>query len=116
MSKFKANAKTEWNGPAVIKDFDKMNFKSLTESAIIVESDAKALAPVDKGFLRNSISRAVTKISAVVGASAFYAIFVELGTRFQSAQAFLFPALTGNIRKIIGIFKKNGQNIKWVVK
>ena len=113
---FKPKTKTEWNGPAVIKDFDKMNFKSLTESAIIVESQAKALTPIDTGNLRGSITRDVKKDSAVVGTNVVYAIFVELGTRFQSAQAFLFPALTGNIRKIIAIFKKNGQNIKWVVK
>lgn len=110
---FKPKTKTEWNGPAVMRDFDKANFKSLTESAIVVESDAKARAPVDTGFLRGSIGRAVTKISAIVGASAFYAIFVELG---ENAQAFLLPALTGNIRRIMEIFRRNGINIKWVQK
>ena len=113
---FKPNAKTEWNGPLAIKDFDKAMFKSLTESAIIVESQAKALTPVDTGNLRGSITRDVKKDSAVVGTNVLYAIYVELGTRFQRAQAFLFPALTGNIRKIIAIFAKNNIKVKWVVK
>jgi len=112
----KTKVETEWNGNKVIKDFDNMNFKALTESAILVESQAKALTPVDTGNLRSSITRNVTAKNAVVGTNVFYAIYVELGTRFQKAQAFLFPALTGNLRKIIAIFKKNGQNIKWVVK
>ena len=112
----KPSTKTEWNGDKVMRDFDKMNFKSLTESAVLVESQAKALTPVDTGNLRGSITRDVKQDSAVVGTNVFYAIYVELGTRFQSAQAFLFPALTGSIRKIIAIFKKNGQSVKWVVK
>ena len=112
----KTTVTTEWNGDAVIRDFDKVMFLSLKESAEIVEGQAKALSPVDKGLLKASITSLVTPKTAVIGTNVFYAIFVELGTRFQSAQAFLFPALTGNIRKIIAVFKKNGLNFKWVQK
>ncbi len=143
---FKANAKTEWNGPAVIQDFDRAQFKSLFESADIVLSQAKALAPSDIAELRGSLNKQVTKNNAVVGTNVEYAPFVEFGTRPHAApisalkgwadrhgipvgavwmsikkkgtkaQPFLLPSLTANIRKIIAIFAKNNIKIKWIFK
>ena len=146
MSKFKTEAKTEWNGPAVIRDFDKANQKALLKSAIIVHAQAVALAPVNKtvglgGQLKASITRALTKDNAVVGTNVEYAPYVEFGTRPHTitakgagltdgtnwfgktvnhpgtkAQPFLLPALTGNIKRIIAIFKEEGIKLKWVDK
>ena len=146
MSKFKADVKTEWNGPVVIKDFDKAMFRSLHESADIVLSQAKALSPSDMAELRGSLNKQVTAKNAVVGTNAEYAPYVEFGTRphaapisalqgwadrhgipvgavWQSikrkgtkAQPYLLPSLTANIRKIIAVFKKNNIKVKWVFK
>lgn len=143
---FKPETKAEWNGPAVIKDFDKAQFKSLFKSAVIVEGQAVALAPVNKtvglgGQLKNSITKQVAKDNAVVGTNVLYAPFVEFGTRPHTitahgkglsdgtnffgktvnhpgtkAQPFLLPSLIRNIKKIIRIFKDEGINLKWVHK
>jgi HK97 gp10 family phage protein len=62
----------------------------------IVE-DAKDLAPVDTGHLRESIGHTVTgegfESTLTVEASADYAGYVELGTRYMAPQPFLRPAL-----------------------
>ena len=142
------DAKTElqWNGKEVKQDFDKMVYKSLYESAVIVEGQAKASAPSDMSQLRDSIGKEVTAKSAVIGTNVEHAPFIEFGTRPHKApisalkgwaerhgipvgavwmsiakkgtkaQPFLYPAFTKNIERIKGIFKKNGINLKWVQK
>lgn len=71
--------------------------KDLARRAVKVEATAKRLAPVDTGRLRSSITHEVTTDSkglvAFVGTNVEYAIFVELGTRFQRPQPYLRPAL-----------------------
>lgn len=68
-------------------------------TAARVERDAKILAPVDTGNLRNSISTTLTGdgrskvMSAEVGPTASYGRYVELGTSRMAAQPYLFPAL-----------------------
>ena len=63
-----------------------------------IEADAKALAPVDTGNLRASISREVTgdgrtrSIRAEIGPSAHYAGHVEYGTTRMAPQPYLGPA------------------------
>jgi HK97 gp10 family phage protein len=63
----------------------------------LVVKEARRLVPVDTGFLRDSIhvemsSDGSTGIANVV-ADAEYAGFVEFGTRYQSPQPYLRPAL-----------------------
>lgn len=71
-------------------------------TAAAVERDAKALCPVDTGFLRNSITTSVggdgrsSLMSAEVGPSANYAPFVEFGTSRMAPQPFLMPALAAH--------------------
>jgi len=66
--------------------------------AFLVEADAKRACPVDTGRLRASIgvtpasTAALGTLTAFVGTNVNYAPFVELGTRRQHAQPFLFPA------------------------
>lgn len=63
-----------------------------------IEADAKALAPVDTGNLRNSISTTVTgdgrhgTLTAEIGPTAEYGVYVEHGTSVQPGQPFLGPA------------------------
>lgn len=89
-----------------------------------VEAIAKRLAPVDTGALRNSIyvrfsdsnpSTTVTveelpkptnQFSAVIGPSVEYAIYVELGTSFMSAQPYLLPALREVEQQLEQYFRK----------
>lgn len=92
--------------------------------AFQVEAIAKRLAPVDTGALRNSIyvrfsdsnpSTTVTveelpkptnQFSAVIGPSVEYAIYVELGTSFMSAQPYLLPALREVEQQLEQYFRK----------
>jgi len=140
------SVKVEWNGEQVMRDFDKMIFKSLHEGSDLVVSQAKALAPSDMAELRGSINKNVTAKNAVSGTNIDYAPYVEFGTRPHAApisalqgwadrhgipvgavwmsikkkgtkaQPFLWPAFTGNIKNIIAVFRKNGIKLKWVVK
>lgn len=66
--------------------------KGLEECGIQAESYAKALAPVDTGRLRNSISHAVDGDTAYIGTNVEYASYQELGTSKMSAHPFLKPA------------------------
>jgi HK97 gp10 family phage protein len=70
--------------------------RDLARRAERVRSRAAALAPVDTGRLRSSITwRIVFRggVAAVVSAPVHYAIYQELGTRYMRAQPFLVPAL-----------------------
>lgn len=68
--------------------------KELSRSALRVELRAKELAPWDTGWLSLSIYSAQYRFMVwSVISPVDYSIYVELGTRYQSAQPFLFPAL-----------------------
>lgn len=59
-----------------------------------VEGKAKMNAPVDTGFLRNSIeAEEQTKTVWRVNVWAEYGIYVELGTSRMAAQPYLVPAI-----------------------
>ncbi|WKN47147.1 HK97-gp10 family putative phage morphogenesis protein [Nocardioides sp. Arc9.136] len=70
----------------------------LRRAALAVEADAKALAPVDTGNLRNSISTTVSgdgrfgAMSAEIGPTAEYGIYQEYGTSTQTGTPFMGPA------------------------
>lgn len=71
---------------------------AVKKTAADIESDAKAFCPVDTGTLRSSISTSITGdgrfagISAEVGPTAEYGIYVEYGTSKMAPEAFLGPA------------------------
>lgn len=73
----------------------------LREMADKIADDARGRVPVDTGLLKNSIKLSVSKrqleasVSAggkVRGKDAYYAQFVEFGTKHSPAQPFLYPA------------------------
>lgn len=69
--------------------------KSITkEVAYKIERDAKQNAPVDTGYLRNSIQTEIEDDGyyARIFTATEYASFVEFGTSKQHAHPFLFPA------------------------
>lgn len=73
----------------------------LKEQSAAIRSDAQGRCPVDKGILKRSVRATVAKkkLEATVSAGgkvgandAYYAQFVEFGTKKAKAQPFLFPA------------------------
>lgn len=75
-----------------------------------IEGGAKSGSPVDTGAMRASIAvQNVGKAHRRIGASARYAVFVEMGSRSRAALPFLQPAfqrvagaLAGKLRGIVG--------------
>lgn len=71
--------------------------RDLARRAVKVESTAKRLCAVDTGRLRSSVTHSIEHdskgIVAYVGTDVEYAIFQELGTRYQRGTPFLRPAL-----------------------
>lgn len=71
---------------------------ALKKTAYGIEADAKALAPVDTGALRSSISTTITGdgrhagMTAVIGPTAEYGIHQEFGTSTQPGTPFMGPA------------------------
>lgn len=68
--------------------------------AYSIERDAKSLAAVDTGNMKNSVSTEVDGLTAEVGPTAEYAPYVEGGTSTQAAQPFMGPAFDRNLPKI----------------
>jgi HK97 gp10 family phage protein len=80
--------------------------EGLAAAAHLVEGRAKIKAPVDTGFLRNSIGVvSVTSREAVIGVGAEYGVYQEMGTRFMRAQPFMRPALENNREAIAGLIR-----------
>jgi HK97 gp10 family phage protein len=64
-------------------------------TALAIEADAKVNAPVDTGALRNSISTDVALgevITAEIGPTVDYGIYVERGTEYMDPEPYLGPA------------------------
>jgi HK97 gp10 family phage protein len=70
---------------------------TVTSGALLIENEAKILAPVKTGNLRRSIhhltvDKSEQAVSVQVGPTAFYAKFLEFGTRHMKARPFMRPA------------------------
>ena len=81
--------------------------------AFDTEADAKKLAPVDTGNLRNSITTVVSNggLTAGVVATASYAYWVEAGNSRTSPQPFMGPATDRNapmFREAMGRLAEGG--------
>lgn len=68
--------------------------KAIRKTAFDIEADAKVLAPVDTGNLKNSITTDIQAggLSAEVGPTANYGIYQEYGTSTQPGKPYLGPA------------------------
>lgn len=83
----------------------------LAANASEIEFEAKIMAPVDTGKLRQSIKASKVKdltwkIRSNSTGLAPYDIFVEYGTRFMKSQPFLFPAFFKQRKQVIRDLKK----------
>jgi len=67
-------------------------------TAFAIERDAKILSPVDTGNLRNGIGTDATPgaLSATVGPTAGYGLYVEEGTSRMGPQPYMRPAADRN--------------------
>lgn len=70
------------------EDIEKDVKRVVVGTAQLLQSEAKARAPIDDGSLRDSIEMDVLNdgMSASVRVTTFYAIFVELGTGIYAAE------------------------------
>lgn len=81
--------------------------QELMRSSMRVEREAKIMSPWDTGWMSNSIySETVALFSHMVHVPVEYAVFVELGTRYQAAQPFFFIALENEYPKLMKNLKK----------
>ncbi|WP_285240065.1 HK97-gp10 family putative phage morphogenesis protein [Pseudarthrobacter sp. MEB009] len=71
----------------------------LKKTALDIEANAKAIAPVDFGNLKESIGHSdlrtlsATNLSVEIGPTVNYGQYVELGTSRQAPQAYMGPSL-----------------------
>lgn len=95
--------------PAILAKEKKLLGAIIRKATEDVMGHARALAPVDTGFLKNSIGMAFSDdLTGVVFVAAEYAPYVELGTRKMAARPYLrpaldavIPALGGEIRRMV---------------
>lgn len=79
--------------PQVRKEVEEGLARAVAETAFAIEGNAKMLAPVDTGFLRNSINaESQSRLTWFVNVGAHYGIHQEFGTYKMAAQPFLLPA------------------------
>lgn len=97
-----------WDGPIVIAELLGAVENALTELSDNALSYMQGIVAHDTGYLEESCFVRVVnnngKLSVIIGAEAYYAIYVELGTRFASAQPFIRPTfdyLVKNLRSMI---------------
>jgi HK97 gp10 family phage protein len=87
---------------------------AVSETLLLVETDAKLMSAVDTGYNRANIhaDQAPNGLSGTVTASASYAVFLENGTVYQKAQPFLGPAFVKNRGAFIARLKAAGLTAK----
>ena len=70
------------NSEAVKRELERAAIRGLTKAAMLVESQAVLLVPVNTGGLRSSIGYQVneSELVAYIGTNCEYAIYVEFGT------------------------------------
>ena len=94
------------NLKAVEKKLQERQERAAEAVGLLVVGKAKLLSAVDTGNLRKSNDYMVEGSVVTVGNSADYAGFVELGTRFMSAQPFLEPAVMNNRAEIKALVER----------
>ena len=75
----------------------------VAKTAHDIEADAKSLAPVDTGALRNSIGTTISNggLSAEIGPTVHYAPYLEFGTRRMPPQPYMGPAADRRVEAFV---------------
>lgn len=99
---------TEWNQRQMIAKIAGKVVDGMDAACSFAAEQARANAPIRRGILKSDIDYKVTaqgtNITGYVGVKtgkAFYAIFVERGTRKMAAHPFLRPAVFSNAKEIL---------------
>ncbi|WP_404410209.1 HK97 gp10 family phage protein (plasmid) [Exiguobacterium aurantiacum] len=80
--------------------------KALRTNILKMEAQAKLLAPVDTGYLRNSIFSTYSGMTATLSAGAEYAMYQEFGTSKMLPQPFFFIAFERQKEQLLADIKK----------
>lgn len=81
--------------------------KLVRDAAEDIRDHAKAIVPVDTGFLKSSIEAEHSEeLLSVVNVGADYGIYVEMGTYKMAAQPYIGPAVDAVIGEIDGKIQK----------
>lgn len=99
------NIKITDHSDAVISELNKKIALALAKVGFKAEDHVKALAPVDTGRLRASITHLVDDKSVTIGTNVEYAKYQELGTSRMKAQPFLEPGIMNNMDEYKGIIR-----------
>lgn len=84
--------------------------RALEQCGALWESEAKQMAPVDTGRLRNSIEHHPEGTDTmVVETDVEYAVYQEMGTRYQTGTPFMQPSGEKNIGTFQQIFDSELQ-------
>lgn len=78
---------------------------ALAKVGFAAEDHVKALAPVDTGRLRASITHLVDDRSVTIGTNVEYAKYQEAGTSRMKAQPFLEPGINNNMEEFKEIIR-----------
>lgn len=77
----------------------------IAKGAADLEAAAKQRAPVDTGFLRSSITRDIQGLTATIGPTANYGVYVEMGTSRMRPQPYMAPALADVVPTVEAAFQ-----------
>lgn len=58
--------------------------RGISETAMLLNTEASSRAPIDEGNLKNSIQSEIGGLEATVMVGAFYAVYLEFGTGIYS--------------------------------
>ena len=117
------------NSKAAKRELERAAIRGLTKAAMLVESQAVLLVPVNTGGLRSSIGYQVneSELVAYIGTNCEYAIYVEFGTGEFAENGngrkggWLYKTPNGEVRFTYGIppqpylrpaFRKNQKAIR----
>ena len=90
---------------AVMSELNKKIALALAKVGFRAEDHVKALAPVDTGRLRASITHLVDDRSVTIGTNVEYAKYQEMGTSRMKAQPFLEPGISNNMEEFKEIIR-----------
>lgn len=86
-----------------------------SKTAHDIERDAKVMSPVDTGNLRSSIGTSIAgspstgTVSAEIGPTAHYGLYVEAGTSRMAAQPYLYPAADRHLETWYRVMERLGE-------